>query len=145
MTDIANQVGPGYAVGAFDEPGVCDGPEGLADVGRVGDVAVSTEEDGSDAGRVGGVAKVRVRGFFRTGFVRVSLSGSVDERDGTAEGSVTLLVGGAELTSRRKSGRAVSLLRLQSSAGLWEVSPWVRVYCRVDGSGQHPVSFPSTY
>lgn len=145
MTDVADQVGPGDAVGAFDEPGVCDGPEGLADVGRVGDVAVSAEEDGSDASRVGGVAEVGVCGFFRTGFVRVSLSGSVDERDGMAEGSVTLLVGGAELTSRRRSGRAVSLLRLRSSAGLWEVSRGVRVYCRVGGQGQHPFSFPSTW
>jgi len=37
---------------------VCDGPERFADVGSVGDVAVGAEEDGSDAGHVGGVAEV---------------------------------------------------------------------------------------
>ena len=69
MADIADQVGPGDAVGAFDEPRVRDRPEGLADVGCVGDVAVGTEEDCSDAGRVGGVTEVGVCCFFRAGWL----------------------------------------------------------------------------
>ena len=68
MADIADQIGPGDAVGAFDEPGVCDGPEGLANVGRVGYVAVCAEEDGSDASGVGGIAEVGVCGFLRAGY-----------------------------------------------------------------------------
>lgn len=69
MADVADQIGPGDAVGAFDEPGMGDGPEGFADVGRVGDIAVGAEEDGADAGCVGGVAEVGVCGFFRTGLL----------------------------------------------------------------------------
>lgn len=59
---VADQVGPGDAVGGFDEPGVGDGAEGLANVGRVGDVAVGGEKDGAQTGGVGGVAEVGVGG-----------------------------------------------------------------------------------
>ena len=55
---VADQVGPGDAVGRFDEPRVGDGAEGLANVGGVGDVAVSGEKDGAQAGGVGGVAEI---------------------------------------------------------------------------------------
>lgn len=62
VPDVADQIRPGDAVGGFDEPGVSDGAEGLADVGGVGDVAVGGEEDGAEAGGVGGVADVAVGG-----------------------------------------------------------------------------------
>lgn len=54
--DIAEEIGPGDAVGGANEVGVCDGAEGLAYVGGVGDVAVGGEEDGADAVDVPGVA-----------------------------------------------------------------------------------------
>lgn len=50
VADVADEVGPGDAVGAFDEPGVGDGAEGFADVGCVGYVSVGAEEDGAGAG-----------------------------------------------------------------------------------------------
>lgn len=53
--DIAEEIGPGDAVGGAHEVGVCDGAEGLAYVGGVGDVAVRGEEDGADAVDVSGV------------------------------------------------------------------------------------------
>lgn len=58
MPDVANQIGPGYAVGAADEPRMRDGTEGLANVGGVGDIAMGAEEDGAQACGVGGVAVV---------------------------------------------------------------------------------------
>ena len=60
MPDITDQIGPGDAVGGFDEPGVGDWSEGLADVGGVGYVAVGGEEDCTEAGSVGCVPKVCV-------------------------------------------------------------------------------------
>lgn len=63
VAHVADQVGPGDAVGRFDEPGVGDGAEGLAYVGGVGDVAVGGEKDGAQASGVGGVAEVGVCGF----------------------------------------------------------------------------------
>lgn len=67
MADITDQVCPGDAVGRSDEPGVGDGPEGLADVGGVGYVAVGGEEDCAEARGVGCIAKVGVCGFFCAG------------------------------------------------------------------------------
>ena len=43
-----------------------DGPEGFADVGGIGYVAVGGEEDGAEAGGVGCVAEVGICGFFGT-------------------------------------------------------------------------------
>ena len=56
MAHVPDQIGPGDTVGGFDEPRVGDGAEGFADVGRVGDVAVGGEEDGTEAVCVGCVA-----------------------------------------------------------------------------------------
>ena len=67
MPDVADEIRPADAVGGFDEPGVSDGPEGLADVGGVGDVAVGAEEDGAQAGGIGCVADVGVGGFAGAG------------------------------------------------------------------------------
>lgn len=64
VADVADEVGPGDAVGGADEPGVGDGAEGFANVGGVGDVAVGAEEDGAGAGKVGGVAEGGVCGVF---------------------------------------------------------------------------------
>ena len=58
VADVAEDVGPRHAVGAPHQPWVRDGTERLANVGRVGDVAVGREENGAEAGRVGGVADV---------------------------------------------------------------------------------------
>jgi hypothetical protein len=54
--DIAEQIGPGDAVGGAHEVGVCDGAEGLAYVGGVGDIAVGGQEDGANAVDVTGVS-----------------------------------------------------------------------------------------
>ena len=67
VPDVADQIGPGDAVGGFDEPRVGNGAEGFADVGGVGYIAVGGEEDGAEAGGVGCVAEVGIRGFFCTG------------------------------------------------------------------------------
>lgn len=64
VRDIANQIGPTDAVSALDQPRVRDGAERLANVGRVGYVAVGGEQDCADAGCVGGVTDV---GFGRLG------------------------------------------------------------------------------
>ncbi len=58
MGDVTCYVGPGDAVGGFDEFGVGDGAEGFPYVGCVGDVALGGEEGGADAGCVGSVADV---------------------------------------------------------------------------------------
>lgn len=63
MRDVADQIRPGDAVGGADQPGVCDGAEGFAHVGGVGYVAVGGEEDGAEAGCVGGVTDVGIGGF----------------------------------------------------------------------------------
>lgn len=49
VADVTEEVGPGDAVGAADQPWVGDGAEGFADVGGVGYVAVGAEEDGAGA------------------------------------------------------------------------------------------------
>ena len=67
MPDIADEISPGDTICGFYEPGVGDGPEGFADVGGVGYVAVGGEEDGAEAGGVGCVAEVCVCGFFCAG------------------------------------------------------------------------------
>lgn len=67
VADVAEDVRPRDAVGAAHQPGVGDGPEGLANVGGIGDVAVGREEDGTEAGSVGGVADVGFRGGGDTG------------------------------------------------------------------------------
>ena len=64
--DVADQIGPGDAVGGLHKPGVRDGAEGFADVGRVGDVTVGAEEESAEAGRVGCVAEVCVCGLRGT-------------------------------------------------------------------------------
>ena len=58
VPDVADEIGPRDAVGAFDEVGVCDGAEGFADVGGVGYVAMGGEEDCAEAGCVGSIAEV---------------------------------------------------------------------------------------
>lgn len=65
VSDIAGKVGPGDGVGASDEIRVSDGPEGFANVGGVGDVAVCAEEYGAEAGSVGSIANIGVGGFIR--------------------------------------------------------------------------------
>ena len=47
MPNIADEIGPRDAVGAFDKVRVCDWAEGFADVGGVGYVAMGGEEDGA--------------------------------------------------------------------------------------------------
>ena len=63
VTHVADQVGPGDAVGGLDEPRVGNGAERLANVGGVGDVAVSGEKDSAKTGGVGSVAEIGVCGF----------------------------------------------------------------------------------
>jgi hypothetical protein len=60
MADVADKVGPGYAVGGADEPRVCDWAEGFAYVRGVGDVTMSGEEDCTNAASVGCVAEACV-------------------------------------------------------------------------------------
>lgn len=64
VADVADEVGPGDAVGGADEPWVGDGAEGFADVGGVGNVAVGTQEDSAGTGEVGCVAEGGVCGVF---------------------------------------------------------------------------------
>ena len=52
VADVAQDVSPGDAIGTPHHPRVGDGAEGLADVRCVGDVAVSREKNGSEAGGV---------------------------------------------------------------------------------------------
>lgn len=76
-----------------------DGAEGLADIGGVGDVAVSGEEDGAQAGGVGGVADVGVGGGGGAGRVlevvrgvrggEVRERGDLERRDGSLKGRRT--------------------------------------------------------
>ena len=56
VADVADQVGPGDAVGASYQPWVGYWSEGFADVGGVGDVALRGEHDGAEPVRIGGVA-----------------------------------------------------------------------------------------
>ena len=65
VSDIAGKVGPGDGISASDEIRVSDGPEGFANVGGVGDVAVCAEEYGAEAGGVGSIANVGVGGLIR--------------------------------------------------------------------------------
>ena len=62
MPNVSYEIRPGDAVRGFDEPGVGDWSEGLADIGGVGYVAVGAEENGAEAGGIGGVAEVGVGG-----------------------------------------------------------------------------------
>lgn len=60
VADVAEDVSPRNTVGTADEPRVRNGAEGLANVGGVGHVAVGGQEDGAEAGGVGGVTDVGV-------------------------------------------------------------------------------------
>lgn len=63
---IASKVGPGDGVGPSDEIRVGDGPERLANIGGVGDIAMCTEEYGAETGCVSGIANVGVGGLVGT-------------------------------------------------------------------------------
>jgi hypothetical protein len=62
VRDIAAQVQPGDAVGCAYGDWVRDGPEGLANVRGVCDIAMRRGEDGAEARGVGGVADIGVCG-----------------------------------------------------------------------------------
>ena len=61
VNDVADQVGPGDAVGRAHQVGMGDGAEGFANVGGVGDIAMSGEKYGAQAI---GVTGVPIGGFF---------------------------------------------------------------------------------
>ena len=63
MSNVADQVGPGYAVSGFDQPRMSDWSKRLADIGGVCYISVRGEEDGAKSACVGCVADIRVCGF----------------------------------------------------------------------------------
>lgn len=75
---------------------MCDGAEGLANVGGVGDVAMGGEEDGADALGVGSVAVWGVGGVDGAG------------RFGGAHVSYALFLGGCARAGGRAEAEALS-------------------------------------
>ena len=71
MANVPNEISPRDTVSGFDEVGVGDGAEGLADVRGVCYIAVGREEDSTEAGGVGSVAEV---GVGRLGCAEVGLA-----------------------------------------------------------------------
>lgn len=67
MTDITNEVGPGNAVGSPHKPWMSNGAERLADVGRIGYITLSRDQDGSSTGRISCISEVGVGGGIGTG------------------------------------------------------------------------------
>lgn len=61
QANVAEDVRPGDGVRAAHKVRVCDGAEGLAYFGGVGDETVRGDQEGSDAGCVGGVSEGAVQ------------------------------------------------------------------------------------
>jgi hypothetical protein len=58
--DIAGEVEPRDSVRRADELWMCNGAEGLANIGGVGNIAVGRCEDCSETGSVGKITKIGV-------------------------------------------------------------------------------------